>query len=732
MELKRLGKYEIVAKIGQGAMGEVYRAHDPVLGRDVAVKTMAPGVVADDDLRKRFRREAQSAARLNHPNIITVHDFGEEEGHVYMAMELLEGFDLKELIARQTPMVLEAKLSLMEQICDGLAFAHAHDVVHRDLKPANIHILPTGQVRIMDFGLARVSTSDMTRAGAIMGTPNYMSPEQVRGEKATARSDVFSLGAVFYELLGGQKPFDAESLTAILYQVMQLEPEPLERIRPDLPPALCRVVTRALAKNASDRYADGGELREALRDLHLPMTEARAAEASGRSPHAPEPAIGARSDPGSRTSRPTLTRVPAAPPGAGFPSREATVAAPVPDETVAVRQATLSGGAPTQVPGTVFEPPPAARQKAADWRRVAAVLVATALVTGGVYLAATHRPRPEAVVPSTGPAATAPASPRAPLSLDSARQRLRQKAFREAASQAQEVLRVEPENVEARQVLEEAGKGIADIESAAGRVREALGGGDAEAATRALARLQALDPDGAETAALVTRVNDVVKGRVQEARASMERARRDAEEGRGATMPDFASASAMVRQGEAALRQGDFALAARRFALARDGFEKARETAAVPVAKPATAPPLVPPGSLVPILPAPAPPEAALPAPPTTPPAPVQTEAAARQAIRGVLDEYRQAFENRNVDALKAVQPGVDYEAMKKTFAEVTSYGVKIQIQNVTVDGTKATATGIVTYSPVPKPAGKIQPVLTVFHLRKAADLWLIERLERK
>jgi eukaryotic-like serine/threonine-protein kinase len=727
MELKRLGKYEIVAKIGQGAMGEVYRAHDPVLGRDVAIKTMAPGVVADDDLRKRFRREAQSAARMNHPNIITVHDFGEEAGHVYMAMELLEGFDLKELIARQTPMPLEAKLSLMEQICDGLAFAHAHDVVHRDLKPANIHILPSGQVRIMDFGLARVSTSDMTRAGAIMGTPNYMSPEQVRGEKATTRSDVFSLGAVFYELLGGRKPFDAESLPAILYQVMQLEPEPLERVRPDLPPSLCRVVARALAKSASDRYADGGEMRAALRDLRLPVTDVQAIEGSSAPSRAPASVPGVRSDAGARTSRPTITRIPAA----GSPSRDATVAAPAPDETVAVRQATLSGGAPTQVPATVLERPPVPGRKAAG-PRVAAALVVTALAAGGIYVATIRRPRSEPVVPTAAPPATAPASPRPPLSLDSARQSLRQKAYRDAASRAQEVLREEPGNVDARQVLEEAGKGLADIEAAAGPVREALGAGDTESAMKALARLQALDPAGAETTVLATRVSDVVNGRVQEVRASMERARREAEGGPGRTTPDFASASATARQGEAALRQGDLGLAARRFALARDGFEKAREAPTAPAAaaaKTETAPPQMPPTSLGP---APAPPAATLPSPPTVPPAPVETEAAARQAIRGVLDEYRQAFENRNVDALKAVQPGVDYEAMKKTFAEVTSYGVKIQIQNVTVEGTRATATGIVTYRPVPKPAGRIQPVLTVFHLRKSADLWLIERLERK
>ncbi len=262
---KRLGKYEIVEKIGQGAMGEVYRAHDPVLGRDVAVKTMAASIGADAEQRSRFQREAQSAGRLNHPNIITVYDYGEEQGQVFIAMELLEGDDLKDLAARGPAFSLERTLDLMDQLCEGLAFAHARGVVHRDLKPANIHVQPNGQVKIMDFGLARLDTSNMTRAGMIMGTPNYMAPEQVRGEKANSRSDVFSLGVVFYELLAGRRAFDADSLHAVLFQVMQAEPPDLGGLRPDLPPVLLEVVRRAMHKDAAQRYADAGELLAGLR-----------------------------------------------------------------------------------------------------------------------------------------------------------------------------------------------------------------------------------------------------------------------------------------------------------------------------------------------------------------------------------------------------------------------------------------------------------------------------------
>jgi serine/threonine-protein kinase len=232
MEGQKVGKYLIVAKIGSGAMGDVYRAHDAKLNRDVAVKTMAELYASDDQLVQRFQREAQSAAALNHPNVVTVFDFGSEQGKFYLAMELLDGADLKELIASRSLNDLWDKLDVMEQIAEGLAYAHKQGVVHRDLKPANIRVLPNGRVKIMDFGLARIGSSDMTRAGMVMGTPNYMSPEQVRGTKADARSDIFSLGAVFYELLSGKKAFNADSMHTILYKVLEEEPEPVRTYVP--------------------------------------------------------------------------------------------------------------------------------------------------------------------------------------------------------------------------------------------------------------------------------------------------------------------------------------------------------------------------------------------------------------------------------------------------------------------------------------------------------------------
>jgi serine/threonine protein kinase/class 3 adenylate cyclase/hemoglobin-like flavoprotein len=258
-----IGKYRLLDRIGVGAMGEVYRAHDSVLDRQVALKVITGG---DDEKRQRFHREAQSAARLTHPNIVVVHDFGEDSGRFFMAMELLEGHDLKRAISRDSLIDLRARLQVMEQICEAVAFAHAMNVVHRDLKPANIFLLPNGQVKIVDFGLARVGLSSMTGTGMILGTPNYMSPEQIKGHRVDARADIFSLGAVFYELLSGRKAFEAESLHSVLYRVLQHEPEPLRAAASGaIPQQISDIVRRALAKDPALRFQRAGDMRDALR-----------------------------------------------------------------------------------------------------------------------------------------------------------------------------------------------------------------------------------------------------------------------------------------------------------------------------------------------------------------------------------------------------------------------------------------------------------------------------------
>jgi len=263
--LHQVGKYRLVDQIGRGAMGEVFRAHDSVLDRYVALKVIEAG--GDDEKRLRFRREAQSAARLTHPNIVVVHDFGEDSGRFFMAMELLDGSDLKRLIRDNAFPDLRAKLDVMEQICDAVAFAHATNIIHRDLKPANIFMLPSGQVKIVDFGLARIGESSVTGTGTILGTPNYMSPEQVRGRGIDARADIFSLGAVFYELLSGRRAFEGDSVHAVLYSVMQRDPDPLHLVMPSIPAAVSEAVMRALQKDPSRRFRSAEEMRNVVRAL---------------------------------------------------------------------------------------------------------------------------------------------------------------------------------------------------------------------------------------------------------------------------------------------------------------------------------------------------------------------------------------------------------------------------------------------------------------------------------
>jgi serine/threonine-protein kinase len=268
---ERIGKYRIVEAIGRGGMGSVYKAHDPLLDRMVAIKVMAEGTDTGEESRIRFLREAQSAARLNHANIITIYELGEDQGRIFIVMELLAGEPLSRSIGRVPPLPLRRRLTLMLQMCEGLAFAHQHGVIHRDIKPGNIFLLGTGQVKILDFGIARLASSELTRTGMLMGTPSYMSPEQARGQRSDARSDIFSLGVVFYEFLSGQKPFPGDDYFEILEKLRSLEPRSLRELAPTLPPALVGAVHRMLAKDPEARYQSLEALRADLALLPDPL-----------------------------------------------------------------------------------------------------------------------------------------------------------------------------------------------------------------------------------------------------------------------------------------------------------------------------------------------------------------------------------------------------------------------------------------------------------------------------
>jgi serine/threonine protein kinase len=266
------GRYEILDKLGEGAMGVVYRAQDAALGRVVALKMLSAELGGEEELHQRFQREAEAIGRLSHPHIVTVYDMGDAEGQLYMAMELLEGHDLRKLVEQGRGIPLADRVRVLAQICDGLAYAHSRGVVHRDVKPANILVTSKGQVKLLDFGLARVAArSTITRRGVILGTPDYMSPEQAMGRNVDHRSDMFSAGAVFYEFLGFSKPFRGKTLHSVLYQILSEEPEPLLTLNPRLPARLAAIVHGMLRKDPDKRYESMDVVRRALLEVHAAL-----------------------------------------------------------------------------------------------------------------------------------------------------------------------------------------------------------------------------------------------------------------------------------------------------------------------------------------------------------------------------------------------------------------------------------------------------------------------------
>ena len=264
---QKLGKYTLVEKLGEGAMGSVYKAYDDVLDRYVAVKTMAEDIKWDPELKVRFYREARSAAGLHHPNIVTIHDLGEDGKITYIVMELLQGQDLKSIIKNQAPLPVEKKLSIIAQVADGLHHAHLSGIIHRDVKPGNIHVSPSGNVKIVDFGIARIPASDLTRSGTRLGTPIYMSPEQIRGGDYDERSDMFSTGIVFYELITYQHPFRDKNIAKTLDNILFLTRLPFHELAPDSPPGLLEIINSCLAKEPAQRYGSMAEVGKACRNL---------------------------------------------------------------------------------------------------------------------------------------------------------------------------------------------------------------------------------------------------------------------------------------------------------------------------------------------------------------------------------------------------------------------------------------------------------------------------------
>lgn len=261
---EKIGRYSILDIVGKGGMGVLYRAQDTVLERDVALKMMLVDFTHDASTRERFQREARAVARLQHRNVVTIHELGEVEGTPYIVMELLGGRDLDALLKSEVQLTLVQKLEIAAQLCEGLAYAHEQGIVHRDIKPGNVRVLEDGTVKILDFGIAKFAQSSVTQTGSVMGTPSYMAPEQIMGQPVDGRSDLFSAGVLLYELLAGTKPFQGDSPTAVVYQIMNGEPVPLEKYVTGVPDAINQIVMRSLQKDPAQRYQKAKEMASDL------------------------------------------------------------------------------------------------------------------------------------------------------------------------------------------------------------------------------------------------------------------------------------------------------------------------------------------------------------------------------------------------------------------------------------------------------------------------------------
>jgi predicted Ser/Thr protein kinase len=395
-----IGRYRVLGELGKGAMGVVYKAQDPTIGRVVALKTMRVDVhgIEAEEMLARFRNEARAAGVLNHPNIVTVFDAGEETGHFYMALECIEGETLQQKIQQRRVLPPEMAVEMARQVCAGLDYAHAHGIIHRDIKPANIMITPDGTAKIMDFGIAKGTGSGITTTGQVMGTPNYMSPEQVKGRPLDGRSDLFSLGVVLYESVTGEKPFGGDNVTTIIYKILHETPAAPRDLDITIHPGLSAIVLKALAKDPMARYQRGAEMARDLlfyRDLGSETpTSGRVAVTSPAPPAAPAPRFeGMDTDAGTPTP-PSIKRVPPA----------AATAPPAVATAPPAAEAAPPKGAPA---------PPAAATRGNRSLLVAfAVLVSLAVALGAVAAVRYFRAAP----PASPPAATEGAPAETPAS----------------------------------------------------------------------------------------------------------------------------------------------------------------------------------------------------------------------------------------------------------------------------------------------------------------------------
>ena len=717
--MNTIGRYQLLEKLGQGGMGVVHRAVDPLLQRTVAVKLISGAIDADEELRERFFREARAAGQLSHKNIITIYDLGEHEGQPFLAMEFLEGQDLQQRLAAGPSMTLARKLELAIEICEGIEYAHVHGVVHRDIKPANIFITTAGTVKLLDFGLARLITSDLTHTNMMMGTLNYMAPEQVRGERADHRSDIFSTGVVLYEVFAGRKAFEGDSFGATLYKILEEFPEPLPNLDASLPLALVGVVDHAMRKVREERYQ---HMSEMLGDL----IEYRQQLGLFNSPSAGRPASGVVVPPPSRGSdAPTMARVPSIVPTP--PATRAPASSPPAEPQPASDRLPLA--APVVTDG------PARR------RPLVIAGIAGAVLLGGAALwmsrselaapapapapTVQSRPEPAPVTPSqpaAPPADTQQTADRVAKGIENARSLLASGRYEDASRAASEVMALEPANPEARRVMDESaaasrGKGADEAQQRMQRAKAAATAANASTyAPRAYAAAVAAEREGASL---------FKRGRAAEA------------------MSKFWEATGLFTGAEGASRTEAAARAERaRIAAAEQKAAEATprqdpEPAAPKPSTPATQQPVTPipstTGLPLPPVPQPEAPAAARPAPPQTPVEPPLPPASPTSGIGEVLDRYKAALESRSLDALKRLWPGLrgaQESAIRTEFQNASRISVEIVNPQTAVRGTGATVTFVRRYQLDTIDRQRLRTeTRTTMHLQRNGSTWTIDQM---
>jgi eukaryotic-like serine/threonine-protein kinase len=689
-----IGRYQIARELAHGGMGSLYLARDPAIDRLVAIKLLREGF-EDESLRQRFAREVRATGKLHHPNIVTVFDTGEHDNRPFIAMEYVAGETLASVIHRRAPASIIEKLTILEEVCDGLGCAHEAGIIHRDIKPANVMLEDaTGAVKILDFGIAHAGETGLTNAGEMVGTLNYMAPEQISGAMVDQRTDVYAVGVLAYELLSYQRAFAGSMQEGVLARLLHGPPPAIESVVPGIDPQLSNVVARAMAKQPSDRYEDMEQLRQELEAVRTRLLD------SGVGVGTVEP-LGVAVDANAETVAGQDVPTPLRPrtrrgtgtgrrPGSGIGSRGSTpgTAAPVRNRRVVVASVVTVGAL------------------------LAAASVGYWQWTRPTVSSEPPRPAVEAMPPApppqTPPAGTAPEQPR-------------------ANEQQLATLRAT-----ARRQL------------TAGRPHEALD---------TISAGLVLDSSDAELRALLDDLARAARQSVNASRAATAKIGVT-----GASSADLRDARSREREADTLERSGDRAAAIRALWMAAvlyDRTVKAASARSVPPETPAhaaaatqagvTGPPQperVQSPAVTPLAPGTLPPGPELP-PPTPPPQPAKPAAPAvdargadMAAIRELLRRYVEAYRARDISAVARVMPSLTQQQLReleRDFSNFRSYHVEIADERIAVDGSTATVTCLVVRSFVSRTgADGGNKVSSLFQLRKSGDAWVIESVQSR